>query len=62
MENSEDISRCLKVIVVVAEGLIAGSGYYISMVEVPARMQLDMKTAIRSWKPVFNQAKKSMVS
>ncbi|XP_065057920.1 uncharacterized protein LOC135685783 [Rhopilema esculentum] len=50
-----------KLTTVLAQGLITGTAYYITMVEVPARLALDMPLAVKSWKPCFNGAKNSQI-
>lgn len=59
--SAADVSKWAKVITVLAQGLTSGSAYYITMVEAPARMENDMPTAVRIWKPLFNKAKNSQV-
>ena len=53
--------ECGKAVTILAQGLITGSAYYITMVEVPARMSLSMPSAIKSWRPCFDRAKNSQV-
>jgi len=53
--------ECGKAVTILAQGLITGSAYYITMVEVPARMSLSMPSAIKSWRPCFDRAKNSQM-
>ena len=59
--DSVNVLGWTKAATVLAQGLITGSAYYITMVEVPARMSLSMEAAVKSWKPCFNLAKNSQV-
>jgi len=59
--DSVNVLGWTKAATVLAQGLITGSAYYITMVEVPARMSLSMEAAVKSWKPCFNLAKNSQM-
>lgn len=51
----------LKVLSTVSTGLYAGSAFYVSFVDNPARMTHDPVSAITMWKPSFVRAKRMQV-
>ena len=50
------VSKMLKAAATFTCGTLAGGCFYISSTEAPARMKLDMPSALRNWNASYNRA------